>query len=294
MTKSGFILLAFAAVAVMTRPYWLGTTAEWLTAGILILTAGIPHGSLDHLIGRERGESVSLPRFFLLYLGSLVVYFVAWMLVPGWALLFFLLITAWHFGESDLLSLGIRRKHPLLIFSYGVCITVWLLWQHPGDLQEWTAVISQDSRLMRAAVEALAAVPVMFFYGVVALILLADRPTGKSSVATRVVFLLFLYLLSHTSLLIGFVLYFAGWHSVNALFHLRLLAFRKGSLLRMMRLALPVFLLALGLLAGIACFTEVRWLEKNGLPALFVLLSVLTLPHMTEMHRLYSSQCEKN
>jgi Brp/Blh family beta-carotene 15,15'-monooxygenase len=212
------------------------------------------------------------------------------MLVPGWSLLFFLLITAWHFGESDLLSLGIRRMHPLLIFCYGLCITVWLLWQHPAELLEWTAVISQGSGLMRAVVEGVAAVPVMVFYGALGVLILAHPPHREGSVARRIVFLLFLYLLSHTSLLIGFVLYFAGWHSVNALFHLRVLAFRKGSLLRMLRLALPVFLMALTLLAAIAFFTEVRWLEKNGLPALFVLLSVLTLPHMTEMHRLYSQR----
>jgi divalent metal cation (Fe/Co/Zn/Cd) transporter len=104
----------------------------------------------------------------------------------------------------------------------------------------------------------------------------------------RCAFLVFLYALSKTSLLTGFILYFAGWHSMHALLHIKTKVYRRTNLSAMLREAIPMTVLALASLGIVASIGNGVWLQNNGLPALFILLSVLTLPHMTEMHRLYA------
>ncbi|HMO31521.1 MAG TPA: Brp/Blh family beta-carotene 15,15'-dioxygenase [Lacibacter sp.] len=284
------ILLAMAAlVAALTSGYWQNTRSEFAVAAICIVLAGIPHGALDHLVAGTTRKGFRLVPYLLLYMASILLYLLVWWLLPGFAFLFFLLITAWHFGETDLACFGNRKASRWQIILYGVAIALWLLMHDQQTLLYWTALLSRESSLAIAVVTLLGTVPNLTWLGLAGLLLWTGREKKQIPVLPTFLFLLFLFTLQYTSLITGFVLYFTGWHSINALTHIRQQVFGAEPFRTMLLKAMVPTLGAICFLAAIVWLGNGLWLQHNGLPALFILLSVLTLPHMTEMHRLYRS-----
>jgi Brp/Blh family beta-carotene 15,15'-monooxygenase len=281
-------LLIFVAVGfILTRAHWMNTLGEFITVSILIALAGIPHGSLDHKIALHRNQKLSLPVFLIQYIASALFYLAVWAMAPGIALILFLILTAWHFGETDFVIFKFRNRYGWLIFLYGWCLTMWLLAQDKAALTHWLNIITRESALNGYFIQFITYLPVESWFILLSLIVLINGDANKKSLALRFSFLLFLFLLSKTSLLTGFILYFAGWHSLNALSHIKTKVFKKTNVKGMIRQAVPATLAALFFLLGVAWLGNGHWLQNQGLPALFILLSILTLPHMTEMHRLY-------
>lgn len=282
------LLLAVAILAAASVPWWKDTKAEFIFAALCIIIAGVPHGSLDHFVAGTTRQTFKLLPFLLTYTATAGAYLLVWWLQPGIAFLFFLLITAWHFGETDLACFGFKKSSPFLIILYGVAITLWLLMHDHETLLYWTKIVSRESTLAGNAIKWLTEIPHLVWFAMITGILLLTNKNGEVGIVTQLFFLAFIFALSYTSLITGFVLYFTGWHSMNALTHIREKVFAKTTLQRVFTKALLPTLGAVLLLGVIAWLGKGTWLQHNGLPVLFVLLSILTLPHMTEMHRLYT------
>jgi Brp/Blh family beta-carotene 15,15'-monooxygenase len=282
------LLTIITAIIVLTRESWMNTMTEFTVAAILIALAGIPHGSLDHKIAMHRNKGLGLPRFLLQYIASALFFLLVWLFLPGVALILFLLLTAWHFGETDFVIFGCRHRPGWLILAYGISLTLWLLGHDPAALSQWLDIITRQSPVSKGIVQVLTYLPAPLWFALLSLIILLNGAPGSRRVAARLAFLVFLFLLTYTSLLTGFILYFAGWHSLHALTHIRRKVFRKEDIISMVRQALPTTAAALAFLFLVGWLSDGHWLQNNGLPALFILLSMLTLPHMTEMHRLYT------
>ena len=282
------LLLLLTLIAVVTRRYWMGSVMEWIAAGVLIIVAGIPHGSLDHKIAQHRKKKLRLLLYIGGYVAAAALFLSVWLWIPGWAFLLFMLLTAWHFGETDLVSFGYQKASPLLVFVYGAALTCWLLLQEPDTLLYWTGIITHNSTAALTAVEWITNVPVLIWFGIVAVMVLFNPDLTTFSWLHRFLFLLFLYLVSQTSLLTGFILYFSGWHSISAMLHVHHTVFKRSGFKTMAKEALPFSAAAVVFLFVIGWLSNGTWLNNHALPALFVLLSILTLPHMTEMHQLYT------
>jgi Brp/Blh family beta-carotene 15,15'-monooxygenase len=72
----------------------------------MILILGVSHGALDHLRGKKIFHPLLKKKWSVLFypgyiLLSLTVIF-GWILFPVIALLLFLLVASYHFGEEDL------------------------------------------------------------------------------------------------------------------------------------------------------------------------------------------------
>jgi Brp/Blh family beta-carotene 15,15'-monooxygenase len=282
------LLIVVTVITVLSREYWMNTMAEFMVAAVLIALAGIPHGSLDHKIAMHSNKGLRLPRFLLQYIASALLFLLVWLLAPGIALLLFLLLTAWHFGETDFVIFGCRHRPGWLILLYGASLTLWLLGHDPAALAQWLEIITPQSPVSNVIAQFLTYLPARLWFALLSIILLLNGAPGSKQVMARLAFLVFLFLLTYTSLLTGFILYFAGWHSLHALTHIRRKVFRKADIVSMVRQALPTTAAALAFLFLVGWLSDGQWLQHNGLPALFILLSMLTLPHMTEMHRLYN------
>jgi Brp/Blh family beta-carotene 15,15'-monooxygenase len=282
------LLTVVTVITILTREYWMNTMTEVMVAAMLIALAGIPHGSLDHKIAMHRNKGLGLPRFLLQYIASALLFLLVWLLAPGIALVLFLLLTAWHFGETDFVIFGCRHRPGWLIFFYGASLTLWLLGHDPAALARWLEIITRQSPVSKGIVQVLTYLPAPLWFALLSLIILLNGAPGSRQMIARLAFLVFIFLLTYTSLLTGFILYFAGWHSLHALTHIRRKVFRKADIVLMIRQALPTTAAALAFLFLVGWLSDGHWLQQNGLPALFILLSMLTLPHMTEMHRLYT------
>lgn len=97
---------------------------EWVLFASILLTIGIPHGALDHLLLNPKISNKGLVKFILKYLAIIVVYLVVWIFLPVPALLVFLLMSAYHFGQSHLLEMiyKAKRKQPISLQAYSISV----------------------------------------------------------------------------------------------------------------------------------------------------------------------------
>lgn len=117
----GVALHSFAALLVtcgafLTKSWWEGSSTEFTVAVVAILIAGVPHGSLDHEVEGRTSKKFQLLRFLVMYIIVAFIYLGVWMIWPGIAFIIFLLITAWHFGETDFHSFQLKNHNPSLLF----------------------------------------------------------------------------------------------------------------------------------------------------------------------------------
>lgn len=98
--QAGLFALAalMGGVFMITGP---GLEAQLAVLGALVVVAGLPHGGLDTVIARRMGWLSSWRvsvAFHLAYLALAGLVVGLWLIAPGFSLLVFLLISAWHFG----------------------------------------------------------------------------------------------------------------------------------------------------------------------------------------------------
>ena len=71
---------------------------------LLILTLGMPHGALDNLKGNKILKIYKINNraiFYLVYVIFSIFIIILWIFFPAFTLMFFLLVTSYHFGRED-------------------------------------------------------------------------------------------------------------------------------------------------------------------------------------------------
>lgn len=245
-------------------------------SAVLIGLLGVPHGAVDlHLVSSHAHHK----RELLLYLIRIALVVCAWLIVPALMLAVFLVNSAWHFGDCDLPSNG--RYHGIRASIYGAAILVLVV--NPTDPAVGAILVD----LIRGPVD----VSMLTHYAelkLVAAILVAVLPAlgaqakRPTYLLRSVVIIAMAYLVDS---LLAFTWYFTVVHaytSMNALRH-HLGQEQPWSWRRLCIAALPLSLVSW---TGIG-LAIVLLPNSNGLVALFVALSALTLPHSVLFHRIY-------
>jgi len=99
--------------------------------GVLILF-GIPHGALDLYIDQKINKTENNKLFLLKYLLNILLYALVWYYLPTVALIIFILITAYHFGEIDWLGKSETVIHKLV---YSILGMSWILFLLSSNMQ---------------------------------------------------------------------------------------------------------------------------------------------------------------
>lgn len=90
---------------------------------VLVLLIGLPHGATDFLLFRRLHGPVlrnsQVLRFFLFYVLSVLGYLLGWLFIPATALLVFLAISVYHFGQSNWQYAQLPRR------VAGICNLAW-------------------------------------------------------------------------------------------------------------------------------------------------------------------------
>lgn len=275
----------------------------FFVAGVLLL--GIPHGAADLLVGAQNARPSRAPFrtsvFLLQYLLRLAAFALLFYLLPSLALGLFILLAAFHFGETDLQPFDTATlKGKVFIISYGLLVLGSILLVHLEEAQPLLLALgieANDILLLEWMAENRSSLIYLllfsFFAGSFIFFLQTPLPKGTDSFLLQLS--LKLILLFCLPLLLGFTFYFVIWHSALSLSNI-VAYLRKGKVsLRSIAITISLYSsIAIGgvMLLGMISMTLT---ETRTLVALFFLaLAVLTAPHMEIMHEMYKQARKKS
>lgn len=265
---------------------------------IFIFAVGIPHGALDHIIHfRNKSTSKKSPLiFYLRYLALIVLVAICWYFFPVASFAVFMMISAYHFGQSQLFYIkgpAVFRNAFFLVWgtfvlasiislNYQECLIIissleWLqasTWMSAGL---WIAIMGITGILQVAA----------FTYS------LKYKYITKDRLRFELLVLLCLLLLSaFTNAVFTFSVYFGLWHSLRSLFiEFQSLSctLKNYTLRHFLRNIFPFSFLAIIFLV-ISYYLAPYFLKSLSPYMLFIIfISTLTVPHLLIMHDLYEN-----
>ena len=275
-TALGLIGLFFPEQAALAAPLF------FLASAVIL---GVPHGACDPWVpGWVTQKPSRIPFlfwFFVVYLSLSFLYLLVWKAAPFPATVFFLLLTAWHWGTADA-SLLFPPSLRWLSFGLGRGLWVMLAPFAFHTLEAWRVV------LLMAPAAGPAPSPVFFqsLLVVPLLLTLAARPGWTQWGET----LLLLLLLALTPPLVGVGTYFVAFHAWRHLLRLAEIRDRPTpqatpaawlqSLGRLLLFAVPLTIATLLLLPLLPRFLGLHPAsQEEWVGSYLILLAVLTLPH---------------
>ena len=124
--KLRLYLILFAFFLFLIESVFVLNTSTQISFLIAVLILfGVPHGALDLYIDQHLHKSESNQKIFLLkYIANIIAYAVVWYFFPVAALIIFILITAYHFGEIDWLG---KTDNAVQKIAYSVIGLLWIL-----------------------------------------------------------------------------------------------------------------------------------------------------------------------
>lgn len=198
---------------------FISDKAQIILGFILILTFGILHGANDILLIKNINSTKKEITFFKLLLYYVLVVGIGALMfctIPWLALLFFILISGYHFGEQQWQNMEKSFLFRMFEFVYGILILTLLFIFHIKEVQE---VILDITSVL---------VPEKIFYYALTFSFLLTFLLGvnyslKIKQFKRKCFKEAFYLLVFTvifktaSLIWGFAIYFIIWHSIPSI-----------------------------------------------------------------------------
>ena len=182
---------------------------------IVMLSIGIPHGSVDHIIAfinPNARKFKSKPIFYVIYLSLIVINIMIWIISPFLGLLVFLIISCYHFGETQVIGYN-STDNKLLNFVVGANILLSLFLNNIAELQEILYIIPEFSNLNLSRFDN------VFFllFSVAVLMLSIVNFDIKRKVPLYAEMTILYMVFFHTDLLTSFTLYFGFCHSLPML-----------------------------------------------------------------------------
>jgi Brp/Blh family beta-carotene 15,15'-monooxygenase len=289
-------------VAVLALSFWnalpLESNAFALLMGVVVLT-GIPHGAIDHLVASKlynlNASWSDQAKFYGFYLTLMALYGGLWLVAPITSLVIFLAMTMYHFGQADLAYLAsLRQQHRLAYLSRGLFLIGLPIAAFPSVVAPiFDAIAGFDLRTIALLMQhQTVIVGGLIGQHVLVLAHLRQRGIATSSDLRRellnVVVLGLLFYSVHP--LVAFAVYFGFWHSLSHILELiRFLNWqdRPAPLVAFYRKATLFTVLSFVLLGALYAAGGAFGTEMEMIALLFILISVMTLPHMLIVERLY-------
>ena len=197
--------------------YFISDVYENILGFLLILSIGVIHGANDLLIinrysAKESNKNQIL--FFFFYLMIVFTGFALFYFIPSLALLAFIAVSVYHFGEQhwevNLSNTNLSSKIKLsLIISHGLAFFIIIFMNNLEAVNEVLASFYISS--LNYSYLALS----LFSVSIVYLFLLVYNKILRNHFINEIIFFVLLYILTLSSTLIyGFAIYFIFFHSL--------------------------------------------------------------------------------
>ncbi|NNE16826.1 MAG: beta-carotene 15,15'-dioxygenase, Brp/Blh family [Saprospiraceae bacterium] len=267
-----------------------------------ILTLGLAHGAIDDILYKKNNDSINKTDFILKYLVAILSYFGLWILVPNAALILFLLLSGYHFGQAQFAIYNFRsnKTNKLLNTSWGMMIILLLFYFNKELLLESASffpAIPTSLSWMLLNSTSLLAISCIVFCSVI-----LDKYFKKEIKGEAILFEIFLIGLTTFSFklfdpFISFSLFFIIIHSIETLTHefdyfKTSLGIKK--LRNFIKSLIPftvISVIGIGLILTMMSYFG----YYNYLPfVILILISSITAPHSFIMNEFYSSELKSN
>ena len=245
---------------------------------------GIPHGGNDFFYRKEKNTAGSI-RFLSMYLGVMLLYLALWFVWPMLSLGLFLLISIHHFGQSNF---NTNRIWSLDSVLWGSWLVGFPVLKHSNEVFGIFATMlgqsgSAASGFGHLNESSLLVVSIVFVLMYVAVLYRSHRSSWLS-------YLLQWFLVTvwywFTPLLLGFVVVFCFWHALQSMqYQLDYVSVNYKQNRKKTLMGFVPF----GLMALVGMGFLLRFDLESNLGFAFVLLSLVTLPHVVVMDGLYRS-----
>lgn len=279
----------------------LPKSAEVIILAFAVSFIGLPHGALDHAVGRRLLRDFSplsaYGFFFAAYLTVVGVVITGWFVSPLVTVLGFFALSAWHFGLEEDERTSVDLLH-------------WLGIVARGGMVIWVPVVFQANEVTRLlglilpggdlTVASQIVEIVRFLSPILFLLTLYDFVSSgregragnfvkRSNHIDQLRIFTFFILFSLADPLVSFAIYFCGWHSIRGLVHLREQTGWPAS--KMLGRLMPLSVAALVLFGIGFLFALNRNIFSQAiLQTIFVGLSAVAIPHLL-LHVVTDSIC---
>ena len=244
---------------------------------IVMLSIGIPHGSVDHIIAFINPEARKFDSkliFYTTYLSLIIFNIIVWILSPFLGLLVFLIISCYHFGETQVIGYN-PTDNKILNFVIGANILLSLFLNNIVELQEILYIIPQFATLDLSAFDS------VFFLlisvGILMLSIVNFDIKRKVPLYAEITILYMVFF--HTDLLTSFALYFGFCHSLPMLM-LEFKEFKTENFIKFYLKTLPFTILSIFFGFLLYQFNNDLLTSDNLILFVFIVISSLTLPHV--------------
>lgn len=286
------------AVIVTFFSLWLSgyftQPSQQILAFALIFSVGILHGSNDlAIISKWKRGSGKNRRyyFFATYILTVIGASVLFYVLPIIALVVFILLSAYHFGEQHWVNLdwSKRNTNPFYLTAYGLSILLMLFYLNMDEtaqvINSLTGFSPGSTYVLSGFILTLAAWLIPAVYDAISV------PNLRSKLFYELFLLLVFAIVFKTATLIwAFAIYFIYWHSVPSILEqLRYLYndISWASLRLYFRSAGMIWLISL--LSLTAIYFLIRDDEQIFIPLFFAFLGAITFAHTVIMSKMFQS-----
>jgi len=213
------ILASFVCLWITT---FLGQTSQIIVGFTLIFSFGILHGANDIIVFKETNslkKPISFVKLISSYIFTVLISALLFISIPWLALLLFVLVSGYHFGEQHWQQLEdtiLNWLKPIFKFTYGIFILLLLFVFHIEEVNQIVfSIIAVNVGFINIPY-------LLVFFGLTLSIFFIyfnyKSVLFKKNIIEELLYLLvFSILFKVGSLIWGFALYFIFWHSIPSL-----------------------------------------------------------------------------
>ncbi|WP_445227707.1 Brp/Blh family beta-carotene 15,15'-dioxygenase [Croceitalea sp. MTPC9] len=257
----------------------------------LILTFGVLHGANDLLLIRikssKKGLKVKFYKALSYYVFTILIILAVFFSYPPLALLLFILLSAYHFGEQHFKKFTDTSKllNSLLYIFYGLIILFMLFYFNLNEVllifQDLTEVQFTKTLFMYTLL-------LIGFLFLSCLFYLVLRKNLKINIFEELFYLLVLLVVFKTAgLLWGFAIYFILWHSIPSLTDQMKFLYGKASKVEFLKYIKSSWLYWLTSIIGLLSLYLIFKEKTEYLTSILIyFLAAITFPHVIVMSKL--------
>lgn len=286
------LLLVGFLLALLHTWFPISPSNQLVVLFVTLFTLGIPHGALDFYIDKKinRASDIKHKYFFLFkYFLNMIAYALVWYFLPTIAIVIFIGLTAFHFGEIDWLGKSYTGIHKLVYSLLGLSWILFLLSKNIHTAIDVFVLLGQSKMqateyidiakiVLPIAQAALVIIHIVLFFS--SRYFFSDNKQFFFAVM-QIGCLTILNML--LPLWLCFSFYFGLWHSILSFDKIRQEFGINNTINGWRSLLSKAAPYALAAWTGIVVFivwTLKSWDIKEILPLLFIGIAVLALPHL--------------